>query len=158
MKKIVIFLSIILVASITTISCSKSADECHPTFDAVPSAEILLLEDYLTKNNITATKDDRGFYYIINQQGTGDMPSVCSRVMVSYKGTLTDGVVFDEKKNIDFQLTSLIKGWQAGIPLLKKGGSITLFIPPSLGYGDKAQSKIPANSMLIFNIDLVKVY
>ena len=56
-----------------------------------------------------------------------------------------------------FQLKNLIIGWQKGIPLIQKGGSIRLYIPPSMGYGSKSSSSIPANSTLIFDIDLVGV-
>jgi FKBP-type peptidyl-prolyl cis-trans isomerase FkpA len=54
-------------------------------------------------------------------------------------------------------LNNLIVGWVNGIPYVKPGGKIRLYIPPSLGYGSAANGPIPANSILIFEIDLVAV-
>jgi FKBP-type peptidyl-prolyl cis-trans isomerase FkpA len=86
---------------------------------------------------------------------------LCSQILISYKGTLKNGTVFDQQNNVIFVLGSLIEGWKKGIPLLKKGGSIKLYIPPSLGYGgtdvrdnNSGQVVIPANSMLIFDVTL----
>jgi FKBP-type peptidyl-prolyl cis-trans isomerase FkpA len=54
-------------------------------------------------------------------------------------------------------LGQLIVGWQKGLPLISSGGKITLYIPPSLGYGSAAAGSIPANSILIFDIELISV-
>ncbi|MBK8706215.1 MAG: FKBP-type peptidyl-prolyl cis-trans isomerase [Saprospiraceae bacterium] len=54
-------------------------------------------------------------------------------------------------------MASLIKGWQIGLPLLKEGGRGTFFLPSELGYGDNPRPGIPANAVLIFDIDLVDV-
>jgi FKBP-type peptidyl-prolyl cis-trans isomerase FkpA len=52
----------------------------------------------------------------------------------------------------------LIEGWKIGLPLLKKGGHIKLYVPPSLGYGPSPNRNIPGNSVLIFDIRLVDVF
>jgi FKBP-type peptidyl-prolyl cis-trans isomerase len=98
-----------------------------------------------------------GFYFKINTTGANtDHPTICSNVVVKYKGTLTNGTKFDENTTgISFPLSNLIIGWQEGIPLISIGGKITLYLPPSLGYGAVAQQNIPANSILIFDIELV---
>ena len=79
--------------------------------------------------------------------------------MVKYKGYLTNGTCFDSTKTSlpTFTLGQLIVGWQKGIPLIKAGGAIRLFIPPSMGYGSNTVGPIPANSNLIFEIKLVDV-
>ena len=67
-----------------------------------------------------------------------------------------NNVKFDENlTGTTFALGGLILGWQKGIPLIQKGGSINLYIPPSLGYGANATGSIPANSILVFTIQLV---
>jgi FKBP-type peptidyl-prolyl cis-trans isomerase FkpA len=104
-----------------------------------------------------ATADERGFYYTIHSAGSGTKPTICSNVTVNYTGKLTTGSTFDSANGISFDLNRLIVGWQAGIPLIAPGGSITLYLPPSLAYGSQAQTGIPANSILVFRIDLVKV-
>jgi FKBP-type peptidyl-prolyl cis-trans isomerase FkpA len=71
-------------------------------------------------------------------------------------GTLTNGTQFDANTTgTSFALGQLIVGWQKGIPLSKKGGTINLYIPPSLGYGPNQAGIIPPNSNLVFTIQLM---
>lgn len=156
MKNIIFILAIFLAAGMA--GCTKKDGECNMPIDAAPSSEVEALAQYIETNSIDAQKDARGFYYKIDVIGTGDHPNTCSEVSVNYRGTLTDGTVFDHAQNVRFELKGLIKGWQAGIPLIAKGGKLTLYLPPSLGYGSKATNGIPANSILIFSIELIKVY
>src|SRR4051812_8288598 len=102
-------------------------------------------------------------FYSIGNVGTGTSPSVCSSVTVNYVGSIIpSGSIFDSHNNASLALGQLIKAWQKGLPLIKTGGSITLYIPPSLGYGstDVVQNGVvivPANSYLKFTIDLLDV-
>ena len=127
-----------------------------PTTKA-PQSEVTALKQYIDSSGIKATADDRGFYYTIASPGSGTKPTLCSNVAVNYRGTLTNGSTFDSASGVSFDLSRLIVGWQQGIPLISPGGSITLYLPPSLAYGSQAQSGIPANSILIFKIDLVRI-
>lgn len=150
-----------LIGSLLASGC-KQADQttpCNaaPVATTAPAPEVAALKQYIDANNIAATADSRGFYYTIQSPGTGTKPTVCSNVTVNYAGKLTNGTAFDSANNISFGLNQLIIGWQEGIPLIAPGGSITLYLPPSLGYGANAAGSIPANSILIFRIDLVKV-
>ncbi len=133
-----------------------ACDRAIPTTKA-PQSEVTTLKQYLDANNIKATADDRGFYYTIDSPGSGAKPTLCSNVTVNYRGTLTNGNMFDSASGISFDLSRLIVGWQQSIPLISPGGSITLYLPPSLAYGSQAQSGIPANSILIFKIDLTRI-
>lgn len=114
---------------------------------------------YLEANNITdAIEHPTGIYYIITKEGEGDSPSVYSTVEVKYKGYLSDGTVFDateEGKTAMFNLSSVIQGWAYSIPLLKRGGKGTFIIPSILAYGRSEQVNIPANSILIFEVELI---
>jgi peptidylprolyl isomerase len=94
-------------------------------------------------------------------KGTGPAATASSTVNVQYVGELyKGGKQFDASWNdgsgqpVSLPLTGVIKGWQQGIPGMKVGGRRELIIPPGLGYGSTAQSKIPANSTLVFVIDL----
>ncbi|MBL7703438.1 MAG: FKBP-type peptidyl-prolyl cis-trans isomerase [Ferruginibacter sp.] len=143
------------------ISCKKD-NGCNLTASGVvvPAAELATLQTYVAANHPTATLNaGGGFYYEIAAAGTGSvMPAVCSDVRVKYAGYLTNGFKFDEETTgITFKLGQLIPGWQRGLPLIKAGGSINLYLPPSLGYGSSAVGTIPANSILIFNIQLLDV-
>jgi FKBP-type peptidyl-prolyl cis-trans isomerase len=77
---------------------------------------------------------------------------------VHYLGTLINGKKFDSSYDrgeaSEFPLSDVIKGWQIGIPLFGRGGKGKLIVPPFLGYGSRAVGNIPANSILIFDIDL----
>ena len=124
----------------------------------VPSTEIAAVEAYLAQKGITdAQKSNYGFYYKIDVAGTGVTPTVCSNVTLYYQGKLIDGTVFDQTgaSPVTFQLGQLISGWQLGLPLIKTGGKIKLYLPPTLAYGSRAVGSIPANSILIFEITLV---
>lgn len=116
-----------------------------------------LITDYIASNNLNATATGSGLYYVITTQGTGAQPNSNSTVTVKYKGYLRDGTVFDQNGGATFSLANVIKGWQEGIPLFKKGGKGMLLIPSALGYGAQATGNIPANSVLIFDIELLDV-
>lgn len=121
--------------------------------------DLELIKKYLSDNNLAADSTNSGLHYIITKEGTGSNPDINSTVTVKYKGYLLDGSVFDETSSSStatFPLSNLIQGWQEGIPLLKKDGKGTFFIPSYLGYGSSQVGSIPANSVLIFEIELVK--
>ena len=105
---------------------------------------------------------DSGLYYKITREGTGNLPSKGNNVSVHYRGMLPDGTVFDSSyernEPIVFPLGMgrVIKGWDEGIALLKKGSSAKLVIPSELGYGSRgAGGVIPPNTSLIFEVELV---
>lgn len=118
-----------------------------------------IIVKYISEHNLKATATGSGLYYVMSSEGTGIQPNLNSLVTINYKGTLTDGTVFDQKTGGAYStnLSKVIQGWQEGIPLFKKGGKGMLLIPSALGYGTKANGNIPANSVLIFDVELVDV-
>ncbi len=144
-------------------SCLKSTNTnvCNYTDSniTVPASELTNLQTYVAANRPSAVLHPGGFYYEIMSPGTGTVtPAVCSNITITYAGYLTNGFKFDESvSGITFTLGQLIVGWQRGLPLIKEGGSINLYLPPSLGYGGTAVGSIPANSILIFSIQLLDV-
>lgn len=155
MKNVIFVIS---VALLTLLSGCAKKDSCDTIIDAAPDSEVEALHQYILNNKIEATQDPKGFFYKIQTEGNGNKPNSCSSVRVNYRGTLTNGTVFDEKTDSDFNLSGVIKGWKVGIPHIGESGKITLYLPPSLGYGSKGIGPIPGNAILIFSIDLVKVY
>jgi FKBP-type peptidyl-prolyl cis-trans isomerase FkpA len=155
----------LLAMSLIFTGCFKNDNGCSYSDNNVvaPAAEQAQLEDYLTTNGITAEKHPSGFYYEIINPGSGVKPVLCSIITVGYTGTLTNGNVFDQQSSQSFQLGSLIEGWRKGVPLMQKGGTIKLYLPPSFGYGaidvkdTQGNVVVPANSILIFEIDLMEV-
>lgn len=95
--------------------------------------------------------------------GTGRDVKSGDTVVIHYKGTLTDGTQFDSSYDRNEPFTtqigvgSVIKGWDLGVVGMKVGGKRKLTIPPSLGYGAQASGPIPANSTLLFELELVGI-
>jgi len=166
-------LVLIVLASLVLSSCLKGSNGegvCNydPCAVKATANEELAIQTYLTNNGIQgAVKHCSGMYYVIDAPGTGKTPGVCNDVTVNYVGTLTNGNKFDETTSsagVTFNLNQVILGWKSGIPLIKEGGHIRLFIPPSLGYGNREMSArpgysgIPAGSILVFDVELKQVY
>ncbi|MDP1799801.1 MAG: FKBP-type peptidyl-prolyl cis-trans isomerase [Bacteroidota bacterium] len=149
MKRILVFLFVVL----SLVSCKKRKTATQAELDEK------IITNYISDNKLNATATGSGLYYVITTQGTGAQPNANSNVTVNYKGSLKDGTVFDQSApvGITFNLNSVIKGWQEGIPYFKKGGKGVLLIPSALGYGANATGSIPANSVLIFDIELLNV-
>lgn len=107
-----------------------------------------------------------GLQYQDLKVGVGPRPLMMQSLKVAYVGTFQDGHVFD-KGLFDFTLgkDKMLKGWdwgvggnsKEGIEPMRVGGKRKLIIPPQLGYGDKIYGTIPANSTLIFEIELIRV-
>ena len=97
-------------------------------------------------------------------EGTGAALVAGQNAVVNYRGTLTDGTEFDSsyKRNQTFTVENVgnaqvIEGWNKGLIGMKKGEKRRLTIPASLGYGDRATGSIPANSTLIFEVELMEI-
>jgi FKBP-type peptidyl-prolyl cis-trans isomerase FkpA len=146
---------VIVLAVIAFTGCKKN-DKCDYNECAMKASEteIQSVKDYLTSQGITnATQHCSGMFYVIDKAGTGKHPGACSDVNVTYRGMLTNGVVFDQG-TLDLGLDGVITGWRNGIPQIGTGGFIHLYIPPSLGYGSRDNGSIPANSILVFDVAL----
>ncbi|MEO8111177.1 MAG: FKBP-type peptidyl-prolyl cis-trans isomerase [Ginsengibacter sp.] len=147
-------------------SCKKDAGCGYSDSSTVaPATEVQQLQDSLAAYGITATSAPSGFFYKINNAGSNPFISnLCSNITLTYKGKFFNGTVFDSTaigSVANFQLGQLIVGWQKGVPLIKKGGDIDLYIPPSLGFGPSPRTggpvTIPGNSYLVFNVHIVDI-
>jgi FKBP-type peptidyl-prolyl cis-trans isomerase FkpA len=165
MKKI---LGLALVLLVAATSCKKlSSCEYSDSSATASSAERDSLRNYLTLNSIPFQEHSSGVFYTLNSPGTGNTPDVCSQIVVKYSGFLLNGVApFDSYSadgGLPMTLGRLIVGWQKGLSVVKAGGLIVLYIPPSLGYGadpvrdGNGNTVIPANSYLKFSIELLAV-
>ena len=129
-------------------------------FSHVDSLEQLEIDKKLiTAANTDAKNIHDGVYYTILKEGNGRQVSVNDTVSVFYKGyLLSDNSVFDQTKDkpATFPLKRLIMGWQIGVPLCKVGGKIKIIIPSNIGYSIRTKgAKIPPNSVLVFEIEVV---
>lgn len=131
---------------------------CKSSKHAVVTEEIK--KDSIMSSPITTSS---GLTYIITKKGDGLQPKAGDKVSVHYTGKLTNGDKFDSSvdRGQPFSFTlgvgQVIKGWDEAIALLHVGDKATLTIPPSLGYGSRAMHSIPANSTLIFDVELMAV-
>jgi len=120
---------------------------------------VKFLEENKAKEGIVETES--GLQYRIDVEGEGVAPTEKDTVVVHYTGTLTDGTKFDSSYDRDepaeFTLDRVIKGWSEGITYMKEGGKATLYVPSELGYGERGTRGIPGNSILIFEVELIKV-
>jgi FKBP-type peptidyl-prolyl cis-trans isomerase FklB len=103
-----------------------------------------------------------GLQYKVLVEGSGNSPQKTDKVTVHYRGTLIDGTEFDSSysrnKPATFGVGGVIPGWTEALQLMQTGDKWQLFIPPELAYGERgAGNKIPPNSLLIFEVELISI-
>ncbi|GGF67255.1 FKBP-type peptidyl-prolyl cis-trans isomerase [Wenyingzhuangia marina] len=118
------------------------------------------IQKYLTDNNLQATKDEYGVYYVIEEEGTGTQPETSNVVKLNYKGRVLNGKVFSkaEDKPAYLQIEKIIQGLGFGLSHFKAGGSGKIIIPSKLGYGNVSFTNIPEGSVLVFDIELIDIF
>lgn len=154
LRKIITITLLLVIAA----SCTKNTDVADYS-----ATDKKIIEDYLLAKNLTAQSTASGLHYIIEKPGGTYRANIHSLVSALYKGYLVNDTVFDQttltyNNPATFALTSVIKGWQEGIPLVGVGGKIKLLVPSALGYVSAEKPGIPANSVLIFDIEVVDIY
>jgi FKBP-type peptidyl-prolyl cis-trans isomerase FklB len=119
------------------------------------------LEENKAKSGVVTLES--GLQYRIIREGTGPKPKLTDNVTVHYHGTLIDGTVFDSSVDrgepASFPLNGVIQGWQEALQLMPVGSKWEIFLPADLAYGSRPMpgSKIQANSVLIFEVELISI-
>jgi FKBP-type peptidyl-prolyl cis-trans isomerase FklB len=131
--------------------------------DAMAAHNANAAKEFLAKNakvkGVVSTAS--GLEYKILAAGDKQAPPIAStdKVTVEYRGKLMDGTEFDSSYSrgvpATFPVNGVIKGWQEALVLMKPGAKWQLFIPPELAYGTRGQQKIPPNSLLIFEVNVL---
>jgi len=124
------------------------------------AAGAAFLEKNKTKAGVKTTAS--GLQYEVVKPGLGGAkPTATSTVEVAYHGTLIDGTVFDSSiergSTATFALNEVIPGWTEGLQLMSVGDKYKFYVPANLGYGPRARGKIPANAVLIFEVELKQI-
>ena len=120
-------------------------------------------KDFLAENGQRegVTTLPSGLQYEVLTAAEGEKPTASDRVTTHYRGTLIDGTQFDSSYDrgqpATFPLNGVIAGWTEALQLMSPGAKWRLFIPPELAYGERAQGPIPANSTLIFDVELIEI-
>ena len=125
----------------------------------VKAGEAFLAEN-AGKEGVKTT--DSGLQYKVITAGEGKSPQKSDKVTVHYRGTLIDGTEFDSSYSRNepatFGVGQVIPGWTEALQMMKEGDKWEIYIPSKLGYGERgAGAKIPPNSTLIFEVELISV-
>lgn len=140
----------LMMTVVVAVSCKKKETQAEK--------DDRLIKEYIADHSLNATATGTGLYVVVDQLGTGLSCNGFSDVKVKYTGYLLDGTQFDQSTaGITVNLQQVIKGWTEGIPHFKEGGKGKLLIPSALGYGSQSIGSIPANSVLIFDVELIEV-
>lgn len=120
-------------------------------------------QQFLSENEIrdSINTTESGLQYKIFSSGNGLTPNLTDTVIVHYTGRFLDGREFESTipSQSPKQMTVLgfIQGLQEGLLLMKEGSEFRFFIPSSLAYGEKTYGAIEPNSLLIYDVELIKV-
>jgi len=121
--------------------------------------ERAFLEENRKRRGVIATRS--GLQYQVLRQGDGARPRATDRVRVRYRGSLLDGTEFDSSYArgvpAEFALNQVIVGWTEGLGLMPVGAKYKFWIPAELGYGARASERIPADSTLVFEVELLDI-
>jgi FKBP-type peptidyl-prolyl cis-trans isomerase FkpA len=98
---------------------------------------------------------DGGVQLITLKKGEGDSPKTSDVALITYKGMLKDGTVFDENKQVPLPLQGVVPGFTTALSAMQKGGKYKVLIPAKEGYGENGAGPIPPNSDLTFDIELL---
>ena len=135
--------------------------------DEKAQAQKLLDEQtkFLAENakDTTVKKTPKGVQYKVIKAGAGISPKMSDKVQVHYIGALLDGTEFDNSVKrgdpLEFPVSAVIEGWQDLLQVMKEGDKVKAWIPSALAYGEAGvPPMIPANAMLVFEVELLKVY
>ncbi|HHQ5454734.1 TPA: FKBP-type peptidyl-prolyl cis-trans isomerase [Aeromonas veronii] len=111
------------------------------------------------KEGVKSTES--GLQYVVEKMGTGAKPNSTDIVKVHYTGTLTDGTKFDSSVDrgepATFPLNQVIPGWTEGVQLMPVGSKFKFFLPSKLAYGEHGAGSIPANAVLVFDVELLAI-
>ncbi|MBP9003821.1 MAG: FKBP-type peptidyl-prolyl cis-trans isomerase [Candidatus Hydrogenedentes bacterium] len=141
-----------------TIREKRQKEMAAQAADNQQKAEAFLAENAKAEGVKTTAS---GLQYKVVEEGSGPAPKDGDTVTVHYRGTLVDGKEFDSSYSRNepatFKVGQMIPGFDEGLKLMKQGGKYQLFIPPDLGYGTRNMGPIPPNSLLKFDVELLKV-
>ena len=115
-------------------------------------------DDPLARNarasGVTTTAS--GLQYKVLTPGAGARPTATDVALINYEGKLLDGTTFDKSQRpMPMPVSGVVPGFSEALKLMPKGSKYRVWLKPELGYGDRAAGPIPANSTLVFDIELI---
>jgi FKBP-type peptidyl-prolyl cis-trans isomerase len=155
---------VIVVAQITGGQVALASNSAPSTGASIQTTVKIAAAPLISMSDSEIKETGTGLKYKVITAGTGATPKKGDNVIVHYTGTLEDGTKFDSSRDrnspFSFKLGAgqVIKGWDEGLAIMRVGDRYTLVIPPELGYGARELAGvIPANSTLIFDVELLRI-
>ncbi len=117
--------------------------------------EPALIAAFIAKSGKQFQKTASGLQYAMEKPGSGPSPKVGETWVVNYRGTFLNGKEFDKGSAAEMPLGQMIPGFNEALTLMKAGGKAMFVIPSPIAYGDQARGPIPANSVLVFELEVI---
>lgn len=153
-------LFLLLISSLMIItSCNNNAPEdVEPLDEEQLAADIATIDAYLSNEGIDALEHESGIRYVVNQEGTGDMPSLGDNIAVKFTSEILGGDTIGlDTIGFSIRLTeNIIQAWRFMIPEMKEDGNITIYVPSGYAFGPTPIAGVPANSNLVYNLELLE--
>lgn len=132
-------------------SCSTYSEEDLNEFDKK-------IQNWIEKQDIQFNKTESGLYYSFESIGEGRKIKYTDSIKVMFKGSLLDGTIFEiEEKPLTLAVREVIIGWRETLLMSKNKAKIQIIVPPQLGYGNHKLDKIPQNTILFYEIEIVDI-
>lgn len=132
-------------------ACSTYSDEDLKGFDKT-------IREWIRQQNIQYKSTDSGLYYYFENKGQGQKIKYTDSVTVQFKGTLLDSTIFEiEKVPVTFAVNEVIIAWKEVLLMSERNAKIKIIVPPQLGYGNHKLDKIPQNSILLYEIEIIDI-
>jgi len=137
---------------------AQMAEQRRAVTENLEKAEAFLAENKDVEGVVTT---ESGLQYTVLEPAEGAKPTAASTVRVHYRGTLLDGSQFDSSYDrgqpTEFPLSGVIRGWTEGLQYMPVGSKYRFWIHPDMAYGSAGRPGIPANSLLIFEVELLEI-
>ncbi|MCD8539277.1 MAG: FKBP-type peptidyl-prolyl cis-trans isomerase [Leadbetterella sp.] len=141
----------------------KSMEQFNKEAEERKANEPKIIQEYVAKNLKGAQKTDEGdIYYVQTASGSGDLVKDGDEVKVKYVGKFVDGEIFDQSRgdetiSVKVGNHGVIPGWEIALKTMRKGSKSTVIIPSAMAYGSQGGGRIPPNSPLVFDMEVVEV-
>ena len=155
-------LNILLIVIALSFGCTDNTIDNTIPVEEQLAIDIALIDNWLADSSITdVIVHPTGIRYTINKQGSGPKAEITDIVRINYEGRFLDtGIVFDsgEIGPVVFNAGwGLIEGWYHIVLEMYEGDEYTVYIPSKYAYGNRGSGNIPPNTVIVFDIDLIRV-
>ncbi len=172
MRKI-LFAALLTATTLALAGCGQSMDKVDQELDkraaadaSAAAANVQAGQAFLAQTakqpGVVSLPNGLLYKVVSSPDPNAPKPAATDVVRINYEGKLVDGQIFDSSyarnEPATYALPKLVEAWQIAVPMMHKGDTWMLYVPPELGYGSHDQGDaIPANSVLVFKIQLLDI-